>query len=134
MMMLLNLVLTALLIFLAFTPNAQANKCLRATTFEELKRDFPVVVRGKVTKRTPLDETSFKIEIEVIETYKGKLASKSLKATEHHYTKTNWRNHDVGVEYTFAIRPAAKLGAQEVILPGDGCPELPKPKDSNETK
>jgi len=107
--------------------SASATKCLKAQTMEELKKDFPIIVRGKIVERarSSKDENSFSLKIHVEKIVQGKLKNNDLSATEIHYGKDFWRIYEVGKEYTFLITPIGKKGAYEVTLPMDGCPELP---------
>ncbi|PIS10671.1 MAG: hypothetical protein COT73_08055 [Bdellovibrio sp. CG10_big_fil_rev_8_21_14_0_10_47_8] len=92
---------------------------------EELKKDFPIIVRGKVTERTKStkEEDQFALKIQIQNVLHGKIKTKNLKASEIHYGKDFWRIYEVGKEYTFLITPKGK--DYEVTLPMDGCPDLP---------
>ncbi|MDG0816457.1 hypothetical protein [Bdellovibrio svalbardensis] len=106
-------------------PDVFATKCLKAQTMEELKNDFPVVIRGKVSKRVKINESSFALKITVQKLLKGILKQKEVNAVEVHYGRGFWRTYEVGNEYTFPIDTEGKSGTYEVVVPGDGCPALP---------
>ncbi len=107
--------------------DALATKCLKATTMEELKKDFPVIIRGTVISREKLsgNEDSYIIKIKIEKFIKGKLNKIELKATEVHFGRGFPRYYEIDKEYTFPVVIKGKKGSYEVVLPADGCPELP---------
>lgn len=125
----------SLLLVIVSSMSASATKCLKAQTFEDLKRDFPIIVLGKVKERikSPKDENSFSLKVDVVKVVHGKFKDKTLKATEIHYGKGFWRTYEIGKEYTFLITPEGKKGAYEVTIPNDGCPDLPIASDAKST-
>ncbi len=125
--------ISILLLVVLLSTSASATKCLRAQTWEDLKKDFPVIARGKVVerKRSKGDQNTFLLKINVVKVIHGELKTRFLKATEIHYEKDFWKVYEVGKEYTFLVTPKGKQGWLEVTLPMDGCPELPDvPNDS----
>lgn len=118
--------------FSAFALPAEANKCFRASSFEELKRDFPVVIRGEVVKRTRLQEKRFELEIKIVKSYQGQLKIRNFKTLEDHYSDGMWRVHALGKQYTFVLKPGDSSGNYVAVLPADGCPELPAPSNRKE--
>lgn len=110
-----------------FCFNALAVKCLRATTIEELKKDFPVIIRGIIISRekTSSNEESYELKIKIQHFIKGKLKKNELKAVEVHFGRGLPRYYEIGKEYTFPVVTKSKKDAYEVILPADGCPDLP---------
>nr|BFD67000.1 hypothetical protein HAGR004_20220 [Bdellovibrio sp. HAGR004] len=93
----------------------------------ELINDFPVVVRGKIISRTPIskDENIFVLKLRIERYVKGDLKKTELNATEVHFGKGLPRYYEVGKVYTFPVVLKDNKDSYEVILPVDGCPDLP---------
>lgn len=71
------------------------------------------------------DENSFALKIHVVRHINGHFKKTELKAIEVHYGRGLLRPYEVGKEYTFPVDVKSKNGSYEVIVPADGCPELP---------
>lgn len=103
--------------------SANAIKCLRAKNVEELKSDFPIVVRAKIVERKKIksDILKFSLKIQVESVLKGTLELKVLQAHEVQYGKGLFQGYEVGKVYLFPIEKLGKSESYNVIVPSDGC-------------
>ncbi len=121
------LILSLNLVF--FVPlYSEATKCLKKMDIKQLKESFPAVIKGKVLSRDKADSPneSYRMRVQVTKTLKGKVKETELLANEEHFDAPMVKRiyYKIGQEYTFPL-DKDKNGKFVVVLPADGCPELP---------
>lgn len=102
---------------------AWGTKCFHAKNLNEYKNDFDIVFTGKAIQSYPFrDSKKFQLDITVDKVLKGELASKNVQAFGYHFgvPKKYFQNK----LYTF-VMSKNKNGKYDVILPEDGCPDIP---------
>lgn len=124
-----KIILILILNLVYFVPlHAEATKCLKKMDIRQLKAAFPAVIKGKVLSRDKIDSPneSYRLKIQVTKTLKGKLKDTELSVNEEHFKTPMVKRiyYKVGKEYTFPLEKNQD-GKFGIILPGDGCPELP---------
>ena len=111
-------------------PFASANVCLNAESVEELKRDFPVVIVGKILKKTEVPNSNgfITMRIEVVRFLKGKAGPRLYEDdTVERFAKTR-PVYEVGKEYAFPVQKydvKTKGKEYDIIIPSQGCKIIP---------
>lgn len=123
-----KILLVICLIAIFSVEKVHATKCFLKTDLTGIKELFPVVIKGKVTNRTPIKgrEKSYLVEMQVLETIKGALEDKYMTFEEQHLAGFNNHTYQIGSIYYFpiSIKPNEKI--KSVHIPAPGCPSLPK--------
>ena len=129
---------SAFLILALFSPaTSHATKCFIAETVPEFLSIFPIVISGTIVARTPRADPSaesgsesranFELKIKVDSVMKGELKAVELSATETHSISkfTSHHVYKIGQHAIFPVEKSSAKDAYRVLLPQDGCPDLP---------
>ena len=108
-----------------------ANVCLNAVSVEEMKRDFPVVVLGKILKKTevPNSNGGVMLSIEVVRFIKGNGGAKAYEAlTFERFPESERPTYKVDKLYVFPVErynKKTKGKEYDIIVPSQGCKIIP---------
>lgn len=124
-----KIILTLSLSLIFFVPlQSEATKCLKKMDITQLKEAFPVVIKGKILSRdkNASQVESYRLRIQVTKILKGKVEKPELVVDEKHPSVSVVKRiyYKAGQEYHFPL-DKNKNGEFVIVLPADGCPELP---------